>query len=89
MLLCPSLIPPHAASFFVNSLVFCPKEALAHKSCNVQVVYVEDDEVEAEDPFAPGAEDYGSLGSAEEESNAEDEELQDVEHLYDDDSDCE
>ena len=55
----------------------------------VQVVYVEEDEVEAEDPFAPGAEDNGSQGSAEEESGAEDEELQDVDHLYDDDSDCE
>jgi hypothetical protein len=55
----------------------------------VQVVYVEEDEVEAEDPFAPRAEDYGSRGSAEEDSDAEDEELQDVDHLYDDDSGCE
>lgn len=48
---------------------------------------MEEDEVEAEDPFAAGAEDDGSQGSGEEESDAEDEELQDVNHgdaLYDD-----
>lgn len=89
ILLCPSSIPVHAASLLVKSLVFCQKEALAYNFCYVQVVYVEEDEVEAEDPFAPGAEYYGSQGSAEEESAAEDEELQDVEHIYDDDSDCE
>ena len=46
---------------------------------NAQVVYVEEDEVEAEDPFAADQEDGGSQDSGEE-SDEGDEDLQDVNH---------
>jgi len=52
---------------------------------SIQVVYVEEDEVEAEDPFAAGQEDDRDQASGEE-SDEEDEELQDANHdsaLYD------